>query len=841
MNRGPGGSGRVWALVATAEPADLSLTLPVVDTLMPDVARAGISEVRLGYLSTDPTADQRARLAALLGPCAGALPQNGQAGAFLALDAQVADLRHTFQVPLGSAKRQPAPPGPGGVNTSAVAWWSAGREVGPVRLERLGVGYADNRVLLVVDASVSAGGLELAVKGAGVDVALKEPPAPVFHLDGLGLGLKRPPVTVAAEFVRQDVPGYTLAVGGIAVVGLPTLSVTALGFYAQPEKSAQPSLFLFGVLDLGKKSVGPPVFRLQALAAGFGYHSVVRTPRISEVGSFPFLQMLDAQPPTDPLKVLGDLLHGDSGKPAWVSPSEGGVWLAAGFRALVYELVDVSAVAIAEFGDDFVVGLYGRAQARFPKEGTSPWATLAVDVRAEYRRSTDTLELDAAVADGSFVLDRNCRLHGGLAARLWFAGSAHPGDFVVTVGGYHPRFDRPGHYPAVERLGFDWNISSSVYARGGCYAALTPHAFMAGLNASLHGEWGPAKADATVYADALIQWDPLYFDVDWGGTIRGSIWGVGGELSADGRVWGPPVGGSAGFKVLVTSVPIEFGADRVSGADQLLSATEFRRRLLPGGGDGSAGDGKVVHLAPLEGLLPALADADANAPAAVWSTGRGTFRFAVDTAVPATAVTVNTTDPGGGLTDKLHIRPVEGTGSAAPGYTSHLAVTLTRRGENGQDVQVPVNDQNTDESWTAATTRVGVPGALWSTAPQDLDSPKPVDGYATGVTVTSPAQEQSAKTLFPDKAWQTKPFTLAVTNEPAPGRFDPAAGTVEFAMITQDITAAATVARRTAVAADLAARGIPGLALPAESDLSTFAGHGADYLDAVPRLVEGTS
>ena len=55
------------------------------------------------------------------------------------------------------------------------------------------------------------------------------------------------------------------------------------------------------------------------------------------------------------------------------------------------------------------------------------------------------------------------RLTGGFAFALWWKGPL-AGQFVLTMGGYHPDFHRDG-YPDVPRLGLVWRISDAWSSR----------------------------------------------------------------------------------------------------------------------------------------------------------------------------------------------------------------------------------------------------------------------------------------------------------------------------------------------------------------------------------------
>ncbi len=685
-------------------------------------------------------------------------------------------LAETLPIETVGAESAEAAPNVGAGSTEtapAAIWKEVNRSLGSVHIDRVGIGYEskDKAVVVLLDAAIEAGGLRLAPKGLRAGIPFTPPHTPVFHLDGLSLGYNRPPVTLAGEFIRR--PGYEkdeMMLAGMAVLGTPALSISALGFYAQ-KKGRSPSLFVFGKLDLSKKSIGGPIFRLKKVAAGFGYQTRVRTPAISEVQSFPFVSMLKTSSSEDPLMVL-DTILGYSGTP-WVYPESDNIWLAAGLNGTVYELVDITAVAIGQFGHDFTLGLYGTAEATFPKASRSPWARLMVDVRAEYRSSKDTLEIDAAVAPGSFLVSQNCRLTGSAAVRAWFGRSDHPGDFVVTVGGYHPRFNKPKHYPVSQRLGFDWHVSSGIYAKGECYAALTPHAFMAGFNSHVHGDFGPFVADLQVYADALFEWNPFYFDLSFGCSAHVRLKPFPAvEASIHGEVWGPPVGGHCVGTLWGLKKEADFGSKR-RDTSKALTAEEFRKNMLPEKAE------QVIHVVPTDGLRPGEKPSDDEKT--VWMVGSG-FQFNIGTAVPATEVTVNGTqavwdvpkDPESKKEvprkTKLYIRPMQSESSTAKGYDSNLSVKVLNNSK-----PVPVNT-NGKGSWTATAVSTGVPEALWGKREdrREIAAQKDgglVNGYAPSLQVAAPHPDLGSSLTIPASAFEENNFDCEIPRQDIPPNF----------------------------------------------------------------------
>jgi hypothetical protein len=72
--------------------------------------------------------------------------------------------------------------------------------------------------------------------------------------------------------------------------------------------------------------------------------------------------------------------------------------------------------------------------------------------------------IQAELTENSWLLHESVRLTGGFAYVMWFAGE-HAGEFVLTLGGYHPNFHRDG-YPQVPRLGFRWQAADFISITG---------------------------------------------------------------------------------------------------------------------------------------------------------------------------------------------------------------------------------------------------------------------------------------------------------------------------------------------------------------------------------------
>ncbi|MEV6669520.1 DUF6603 domain-containing protein [Streptomyces sp. NPDC051162] len=642
----------------------------------------------------------------------------------------------TWAAPAPTEARAAAvsPAAPDDPAAPAAAWVTLDRSFGPLYLRRLGASYQDEKVWLLCDATVQAGPLELGVDGLGLGIALDGKDfTPSGRLDGLSLSFRKPPLEISGAFVNKPVTAdspYDRLIEGSALIKTPSASFGAIGAYEHLKSGAR-SLFLYA--ELGAAFGGPPAFRVTAVKAGFGYNSSLRVPTIDQVAGFPLLRGLagagEGTPP-EPLDMLKELTEGTDGAPAWVTPHEGSTWLALGLNADVFEIVHCKALAFAEFGpDDLVVGLLGSAKAQFPdpeKKLGEPYASVELDISAVYRRSADMLAVDARLAPDSFLLDRSVHLTGGAALRLWFGGSDHPGDFVFTIGGYHPRFARPDHYPQADPVGVDWTSGSSVILKGTSYFALTPSAVMAGGRLDLRYDSSWAKARVDVGFDALVEWAPFHYEVDVWAEITAQVWllfGWSGEASLGARlsVWGPSFGGTAHVKVLGISIPIEFGEPKAGPAP--IGWEEFRT-LLPQ---------HPLTLTPVDGLHP---DHAAQAPSGgqeTWTATADGFAFTVGTAFPASALAVNGADETGDDPAKVNIRPMGKTGLDVT-----LSVTVEEETEDGHWRQLPAEHWR---NWTVTTQRTPQPTALWGAGKADdtLGAAAFVHGLVSGARIAVPA------------------------------------------------------------------------------------------------------
>jgi hypothetical protein len=469
-------------------------------------------------------------------------------------------------------------------------WIPIQRTFGPLRCRQIGVGITDEpRLEIGYDGGVSLSALAIDLQDLTISIPLRDPGnvgAYGLDLGGLNFSLAADAVQVSGGLSRIVDEDGRPRYDGMALIKAQDFTITGFGSYAMANDA--PSLFIFAVLhkDLG----GPAFFHVTGIAAGFGFNRALRLPPVEDVQSFPLVRAaLDEhylQRTPDALSTALTLLRD------YIPPSRGNYWLAIGVRFSSFEMVQSFALLSVSFGDETEIGLLGLSTLSVPKGAAAGEAVAYAELalRAVIKPSMGLIAVEGRLTDKSYIFARDCHLTGGFAFYSWFDGP-NAGDFVITIGGYHPRFLVPSHYPTVPRLGINWRVSSELSVTGEMYYALTPSCLMAGgrLCAVFHA--GPIDAWFTAYANFLLNWQPFHYAIDMGIAIGVACslridlglfsftLSLRVELSVDLRLWGPAFAGEVYVNLSVISFTIRFGPSQ--SAPQPLDAGAFVQACLP--------------------------------------------------------------------------------------------------------------------------------------------------------------------------------------------------------------------------------------------------------------------
>ncbi len=551
-------------------------------------------------------------------------------------------------------------------------WWLVIQKgFGPIYIEQVGFGVTVQqnqiqKISLLLDGRVSLFGLTAAVDDLQItfvvasDASLFDPSRYAIDLGGLAINADIAGVSLSGglrKFGDGDNVEYVgMLLGRFAVYGL-----SVYGGYGSGVVNGQrfASFFAFGAVNgpIG----GPPAFFITGIGGGLGINRDLIFPTdLSRFGEFPFIKALDpgAQPSSDPMAEITRLRD-------FFPIKRGEFWFAAGISFNSFALVDGVAVVSVKIGDGLEIALLGLARMALPRP---QFALVSIELGLLCRFSTKegVLWIQAQLTDNSWLLYEDVRLTGGFAFVTWYKGP-NAGQFVLTIGGYHPHFHHD-LYPVVPRLGFHWNVSDAIVIKGESYFALTSEAVMAGgkLQASAH--FGPAWAEIKFGADGIIYFDPFRYEVSayasisagvtidvWIGEITISV-----TLGASIELAGPKFHGVAEFDVGPITITVPFG-DSSQSQKVYLPWDQFVRKYLE---ESAPGVARVLSAIPGKGALPpgtgpggatdtGTADGSAEKPFAVLSE----FELTVTTLVPTQKVKIAASETSHPPSSKIGVAP----------------------------------------------------------------------------------------------------------------------------------------------------------------------------------------
>ncbi|HEY5981820.1 MAG TPA: DUF6603 domain-containing protein [Microlunatus sp.] len=646
--------------------------LPVIGPDINEVVSVGVDDIQVLVAdSLDGTAATtiNAELATL-GPGYPQVPAAGLSGVALAMvfDAGGDKTTLSLQTP-AKAKAGVSPyelPGPDGLSASAAntqflvvagsagdpppnpsagtVWLNLQKSFGPVSFQKVGIRYADSVLYFLMNASVTAGGLSIAVLGLGVGSSLTSF-TPEFTIDGLAITYAEGPVAVSGALVGSIDP---VNFYGELLIEAGELMIGALGGYCEVE--GHPSLFLYAVLDF--PIGGPAFFFVNGLAAGFGFNRKLVIPPVDGVATFPLVQWAQgtgSPPPMDPNAIADNVVKviTELSASGVVAPSVGDYWLALGIRFTSFELVQSFALLTVEFGHQFEIALLGISTVQLPPAPAPPVAMAQLELEAVFNPTEGVLAVLGQLTPQSYVLSQACHLTGGFAMVTWFAGDLL-GQFVLTLGGYSPRFTPPKGYPVVPRLGLNWQVTPQLVINGDLYFALTSSAVMAGGGLSAVWQSGSIRAWFDVEADFLLVFEPFHYYISAGIHLGASFTldllftsvTISIHVGVDLEVWGPSFAGRARIDLSIISFTITFG-DSSEQTDTTIGWSDFMTKLLPSSGSASrapartatteAASPAIVQIVVQAGLVKRLSDADGELN---WVVNGATLQLVTQTAIP---------------------------------------------------------------------------------------------------------------------------------------------------------------------------------------------------------------
>lgn len=566
----------------------------------------------------------------------------------------------------------------------------------------------------------------------------------------------------------------------------------------RPEKS----FFIYVTLSAASGTgitVGPIQFT--AIVFGYGYNRRAKIPTIENVADFPLVKMVMGQggyqkedetfelhnqlakPVEDPVALLEKMKD-------YLVPELDQQFACGGVRFTIAGTIDCFALIIVQWGGgDIEIALLGLARFRQPRDTTArAICYVELQVLMTIKPKEGSFKLQALLTNNSWIINEDCKLTGGFALFAWFDGK-HKGDLVVTLGGYHPKFRRPEHYPVVPRLGLNWRVNDNLTIKGGVYLAYTPSCGMLGANLEATFHSGRISAYFTAYLDVIINWSPIYFEAELGISLRVEarffLTSLNLTIAASIKMWGPPVGGIAHINLTVVQFDIRFGADPPTTPKLIEKWEDFCHEFLNlSGGDRRAVKEPVPAFPMIQPNLAAGRNNLNNLPNArrkdaqpkpedgIWKVRPDELELAAAAAVPVDTLNVGKIKTAEGVQDRktsgrsmMVTTPiaVQNTGSpkksanklgAHPmgkAIDSVLNVTIIR----DEDGRVDAEEMS---GWTMEEETASLPAAVWEPGQPNMRPVEPtaklVEGCITGIKrLKPPAGTLGKKAAPPPLQW----------------------------------------------------------------------------------------
>ena len=436
---------------------------------------------------------------------------------------------------------------PGTVQVSGSATIPIQQTLGPLTIGSLSVDVRNKSVQVGLDLTFQLGPINVSTQDLGLQIGFDGSGSLPF-LQGLGLSMNTSLINLSGLFGKVG----TDYIGGAVVDVVNMFQVSAIGAYTKVPvdknpANDKPSLFIFAslVAPLG----GTPWMFITGVAGGFGLNR--KLPPAMPLSQNPFLRVMS-----------GDLQLGSGGAAAELKTLAaefkavaGEFWVAGGIQFISFGLIHGKIIVAVAFGHDFSLQILGSASC-----GIADIAYFEIDI--EVTADAEKFILIASVSPSSYILDPKIfSLEGDFGLGVWHGGP-HAGDFLISIGGYHPYYNVPSYYPALNRVGVKATISLGITINIAieCFFACTPHALMAGASCSISASIIGISCGLDVYVDVLIQWDPFFIEADLGVVVWFVFFGR-HEIGVELQIHTPPFGGVATVHLLIVSFSFSFGSD----------------------------------------------------------------------------------------------------------------------------------------------------------------------------------------------------------------------------------------------------------------------------------------
>ena len=411
--------------------------------------------------------------------------------------------------------------------------------IGPLDVEAVTVGLSPAAIELSAGVRVTLGPLQVMLDRIGITATLTAPAgggnlgplafAAAFKPPtGIGLVLDAGPVR-GGGYLAVDGPRYA----GVLQVKLSFLAITAYGIVEEVPGGGMSFVAVLGIRFLPGIQLGFG-FAITGVGGLVGMNRRANVDLLRErlatgaAGNVLFCDDPVANAPT----LLGDLA-------AFFPPAPGsfivGPTLQIGWLAPIVRL-DV-AVLIELPGPSKII-ILGSVRVLIGANETFALLYLRMDFLGVLDFENKLVSLDAYLVNSHAL--GVFRLTGGMAFRLSYGANPY---VLLSIGGFHPRFDPgPLNVPAIPRVGavLQSDLVVQIYLRLEMYVAFTANTLQLGAKVEAGIELGPIAAHGYLQFDALIQFRPFRFDIEFSAGFSVEVSGVSlCSVDVHGQLTGP--------------------------------------------------------------------------------------------------------------------------------------------------------------------------------------------------------------------------------------------------------------------------------------------------------------
>ncbi|MEV6576118.1 DUF6603 domain-containing protein [Streptomyces sp. NPDC051577] len=676
--------------------------------------------------------------------------------------------------------------------------------------------------ILSVDAGLRAGPLDFSLLGLRAKGNIWKPGLE-FGLDGVScnydsdafkIGIYGARVRDAAYAERLDLAGQ------LFIKGL--VSFAAGCCYAEKREGVKA---FYGLAQARTKIAATPPFSVTGILLGGGTNSAVKLPSVHNVTDFPLVKGIAENVRSAPVRSAQDVINMIN---AMAGFQPGRSWVSAGINFEVCSFINGSAALLGEWGNDsFLVALLGSAQVYFPLSSTTTKSNAIayanLGLIGSYDSKSGALLMAASLSRDSYLIHPEFAISGGFVLGVWTRAESR--DVVLSLGGYHPLYQKPAHYPDVPRIAASFRYGKDIAIRGQVYEAVTSSAFMAGMEIEITAEKGMLKAWMHAYAHVLASWDPFALLAKIGVTAGVSfsykvLWWwvhINLELGVDVTLWHKPFGGTFTIHLWCVSASFDFG-EKPDPAQSRLPWQDFRGKLSAP--TATAVDGTELPQAASNTNDGALIRRQHHDDVDGYS-GNG-FSVRLTLSAPANRIRLN----GAQVPVQAPVLNSRQTG--------HCDITSTAK------VTVKRTDGATDTSaWQCSPVASAAPRAYWGIGQPVLDESSTVPGTITALDISiPPPRTRGGVGPAPGHALGSDPLTgdwhMPLAAREGPSGNAPHTDADAVRTIADTLNSAAQIEARRQLWTDLQAVGVASDRI--DDSLPAFASQAAFFLDDAPLI-----